>query len=91
MIRIGINGFGRIGKLMSRIAIDNPLLKLVSINHPTLTQDKFFKLLKYDSVHGKFVRNESFLAETNIHNHEKPVDIHWNRSGGTEVRYVLFE
>jgi len=77
MIRIGINGFGRIGKLASRIMLQHPTFKLVSINHPSLTRDDFLKLLKYDSVHGKFSKNERFSNRINIHNNKKPEDIQW--------------
>jgi glyceraldehyde 3-phosphate dehydrogenase len=77
MINVAINGFGRIGKLASRMMLEHPSFKLVSINHPSLTRDDFLKLLKYDSVHGIFVKNETFVSETNLHNSKKPEDIHW--------------
>ena len=77
MIRIGINGFGRIGKLMSRITLNNPSFKLVSINHPTMTQAHFSKLLKYDSVHRQFYKNQTVLSGVNIHNYKQPSDIPW--------------
>lgn len=52
-IRLAINGFGRIGRLVARIAATNPDVHLVAINDiadaPTLAH-----LLKYDSVHGAF-------------------------------------
>src|SRR5438876_1979769 len=51
-IRIGINGFGRIGRNVLRASLGDPALEFVAINDltdaPTLAQ-----LLKYDSVHGK--------------------------------------
>ena len=77
MIHVGINGFGRIGKLASRMMMQHPMFKLVSVNHPSLTRDDFLKLLKYDSVHGKFTRSDRFTNRTNIHNSKKPEDIHW--------------
>ncbi len=52
VIRIGINGFGRIGRNVLRASLGDPALEFVAINDltdaPTLAQ-----LLKYDSVHGK--------------------------------------
>ena len=77
MIHVGINGFGRIGKLASRMMLQHPSFKLVSINHPTLTRDDFLKMLKYDSVHGRYSRNDRFANKTNIHNNKKPKDIQW--------------
>lgn len=51
--RIAINGFGRIGRLVFRIAAKNPSLEIVGINDLTDAQT-LAHLLKYDSVHGKF-------------------------------------
>ncbi|MFP4071332.1 MAG: type I glyceraldehyde-3-phosphate dehydrogenase [Desulfovibrionales bacterium] len=52
-VRIGINGFGRIGKYMARLLADEPDMELVVVNaradNPTLAH-----LMKYDSVHGRF-------------------------------------
>jgi glyceraldehyde 3-phosphate dehydrogenase len=52
-IRVGINGFGRIGRLVLRRLLENPAVEVVGINDltdvPTLVH-----LFKYDSVHGRF-------------------------------------
>jgi len=54
-IRIGINGFGRIGRLVFRVAWEDPAVEVVSVND--LTDPKTLAhLLKYDSVHGRFDR-----------------------------------
>jgi glyceraldehyde 3-phosphate dehydrogenase len=53
MIRIGINGFGRIGRISFRIACENENVEVVAIND-LLKLDQLAYLLKYDSVHGKF-------------------------------------
>lgn len=53
MIRIAINGFGRIGRVFTRAILDNDAIELVAIND--LTNAKTLAhLLKYDSVHGHF-------------------------------------
>ena len=53
MIKIGINGFGRIGRLVTRAILENPKkAELVAINNPELSLDYLIYLLKYDSVHG---------------------------------------
>ena len=77
MINVGINGFGRIGKLAARMMLDHPSFKVVSVNHPTVTRDDFLKLLKYDSVHGRYSVNDRFVNMVNIHNNREPEDIHW--------------
>tara|TARA_B110000908_G_C10244913_1_gene448259 strand:- start:1234 stop:2214 length:981 start_codon:yes stop_codon:yes gene_type:complete len=78
MINIGINGFGRIGKLLSRIIINDPRLRLVSINHPTITRDDYLHLLSYDTVHplaDSFDINKA--QSVTIHNSSSPSDILW--------------
>ena len=52
-ITIGINGFGRIGRLACRVALANPNVEVVAIND--LVDTKYMAyLLKYDSSHGTF-------------------------------------
>jgi glyceraldehyde 3-phosphate dehydrogenase len=53
-VQIGINGFGRIGRLVFRAAMANPDTTVVAINDPFMTLDYMCYLLKYDSVHGKY-------------------------------------
>lgn len=50
--RIGINGFGRIGRAVYRIAVDHPEIEVVAINDLT-DSETLAHLLKYDSVHGR--------------------------------------
>ncbi len=52
-IKIGINGFGRIGRLVFRVLVDNPAVEIVKIND--LTDNRTLAaLLKFDTAHGKF-------------------------------------
>ena len=54
-IKIGINGFGRIGRLVFRAAITNPdLYDVVGINDPFIDPDYMVYMVKYDSIHGRF-------------------------------------
>lgn len=53
-VKIGINGFGRIGRLVFRIATQNPEIEVVGINDPFLDPDYMAYMLKYDTVHGRF-------------------------------------
>ncbi len=52
-IKIGINGFGRIGRLVFRAAANNPNIEIVGIND-LVPSDNLAYLLKYDSTHGRF-------------------------------------
>ncbi|MBR9757766.1 MAG: type I glyceraldehyde-3-phosphate dehydrogenase [Algicola sp.] len=53
ILKLGINGFGRIGRLVFRATINRPDVEVVAIND-LLDVDHLAYLLKYDSVHGKF-------------------------------------
>eukprot|EP00660_Eupelagonema_oceanica_P000444 gene444-1520_t len=53
-ISIGINGFGRIGRLVLRAALKNPEASVVAINDPFITVDYMVYMFKYDSVHGRY-------------------------------------
>jgi len=51
---LGINGFGRIGRLVLRAAMDNPNVTVVAVNDPFLNPEYAAYQFKYDSVHGIF-------------------------------------
>ena len=52
-MKVGINGFGRIGRLVFRAAINNPKVEVVGIND-LIDVDYMAYMLKYDSTHGRF-------------------------------------
>ncbi len=52
--RIGINGFGRIGRLVARLAANDPNIELVAVND-LVPADNLAYLLKYDTMHGRFL------------------------------------
>ena len=52
-IKIGINGFGRIGRLVMRVAAENPEVAIVHINDPAGDAETLAHLLHFDSVHGR--------------------------------------
>merc|ERR1712232_1228787 len=53
-IKIGINGFGRIGRLVSRVAAGRDDMTVVAVNDPFLDADYMRYLFKHDSVHGTY-------------------------------------
>lgn len=53
-VKMGINGFGRIGRLVFRAACTNPNVKVLGINDPFIDLDYMVYMLRYDSVHGRF-------------------------------------
>ncbi len=64
-LKIGINGFGRIGRSLTRVVQSNPAIKLVAINDLANTKN-LVHLLKYDTVHGRFPQNVEFIDEGSI-------------------------
>lgn len=53
-VKVGINGFGRIGRLVFRAAITNPDVQIKGINDPFIDLEYLKYMLTYDTVHGKF-------------------------------------
>ncbi len=54
MIKVGINGFGRIGRLVLRASMNNKAVQVVGINDPFTDLEYMAYMLKYDTVHGRF-------------------------------------
>ncbi len=63
-IKIGINGFGRIGRLALRAAWDWPEFEFVQINDPAADAATHAHLLNFDSVHGRWSHEASAAGST---------------------------
>lgn len=93
-IRIGINGFGRIGNLSFQAALNKKEVEVVAINDPFITADYMAYMVKYDTVHGKFEGEVSATENTlivngkeiKVYNEMDPKNIPWGKDG---VDYVL--
>jgi glyceraldehyde 3-phosphate dehydrogenase len=92
-IKVGINGFGRIGRLVFRAAVrDFPDIEVVGIND-LLEPDYLAYMLQYDSVHGRFKGDVSVDGNTLIVNGKKirvsavkdPAELKWNEVGADIV------
>lgn len=85
-IKVGINGFGRIGRLALRAAFDNPALTFVHINDPAADAATHAHLLNFDSVHGRWSHEASADGNDIVINghrislsHQKAIsDIDWS-------------
>jgi len=92
MIKIGINGFGRIGRLAFRIAAERENVQVVGIND-LLDVDYLAYMLKYDSVHGRFngtveVKDGKLVVngnEVRISAERNPEDLKWDEIGAEYV------
>jgi glyceraldehyde 3-phosphate dehydrogenase len=60
MVKVAVNGFGRIGRLVFRFAWEDPTLELVHLNDLHFCESAAY-LLKYDSVHGIWDRDVKVL------------------------------
>lgn len=70
MINVAINGFGRIGRRVFRLLINNPNIQVVAIND--LADGKTLgHLLKYDSIHGVLLNNISSDSQNIVFNGKK--------------------
>jgi len=93
-VKVGINGFGRIGKLVFQAALEKGEVDVVAVNDPFITADYMAYMLKFDTVHGKFngqVRGEGnklYVNDkvVNVYNEMDPHNIPWGAEG---VEYVL--
>ena len=67
MISIAINGFGRIGRRVFRLALENPSIEIVAIND-IADAYTLSHLLKYDSIHGVLKNDVSYLKNAIVVN-----------------------
>lgn len=90
---IAINGFGRIGRMVLRCALNDPGVKVVAINAPSISTDYVCYVIKYDSVHGKYHGQVShngndILVDGNIIKHVQerdPSKIDWKSLGADYI------
>jgi glyceraldehyde 3-phosphate dehydrogenase len=65
-IRVGINGFGRMGRLSMRVAWEMPEIEIVRVNDPAGDAATLAHLLNYDSVHGRWTHDATTAGDTMI-------------------------
>ncbi|KAK8363279.1 hypothetical protein V6Z12_A03G151800 [Gossypium hirsutum] len=75
-IKIGINGFGRIGRLVARVALQRNDVELVAVNDPFISTDYMTYMFKYDSVHGQWKHHDLKVKDSKtLLFGEKPVTV----------------
>lgn len=92
-VLVGINGFGRIGRLVFRACLARTDIRVVAINDPFIELDYMKYLLCYDSTHGKFhgdvhVEDGKLFVNghaVNVYNTKNPSEIPWKASGAEYV------
>ncbi|WP_286862213.1 type I glyceraldehyde-3-phosphate dehydrogenase, partial [Sphingobacterium sp. UBA7625] len=91
-MKIGINGFGRIGRLAFRAAINRPEIEIVGIND-LVEPDYMAYMLKYDSTHGKFdgtveVKDGNLVVNgktIRVTAEKDPANLKWNEVGAEVI------
>lgn len=94
-IKIGINGFGRIGRLVMRAAANKPNIQIVAINDPFIPVDYMEYMYKYDTVHGRASETVSHDASSGhlivggnkikVFGERDPSNIKWGDAGADYV------
>ncbi|HZJ80970.1 MAG TPA: glyceraldehyde 3-phosphate dehydrogenase NAD-binding domain-containing protein, partial [Dysgonamonadaceae bacterium] len=92
MIKVGINGFGRIGRMVFRASQANDNVQVVGIND-LLDVDYLAYMLKYDTVHGKFDGTVEVIdgklivngKEVRVTAERNPADLKWDAVGAEYV------
>jgi len=92
MINVGINGFGRIGRIAFRVAMTRKNIRVVAIND-LLDVDYLAYLLKHDSVHGRFqgeveVKDGKLIVNGNeirVTAERNPAELKWDEAGATHI------
>jgi len=92
-VKVGINGFGRIGRLVCRAAFEHPNIEVVAVNDPFIDLEYMVYMFKYDSTHGLFKGTVSHADGKLVINgkpiavsmERNPQDIKWGAAGADYV------
>lgn len=92
-LRLGINGFGRIGRMVLRCAVERDDIEVVAVNDPFIAPEYMVYQFKYDSSQGRFKGDVSTDGQTlnvngakiAVHQERNPADIKWSEQ---KVDYV---
>jgi len=92
-IKVGINGFGRIGRIVLRNALQNKEIEVVAVNDPFIDLKYMAYMFKYDSTHGRFkgsveVKDEKLVVEGHsitVFGERDPANIKWSSVGAEYI------
>ena len=93
MIKVGINGFGRIGRLVMRSSLERENVDVVAINDPFIDLEYMRYMLQYDTIHGKLNKEIEVLEDgllidgkkVLVYNCKEPSEIPWKDAGAEYV------
>lgn len=92
-VKVGINGFGRIGRIVFRNAVELDTVQVVAVNDPFIEPKYAAYMLKYDSTHGQFkgtieVKEDGLVVngkEIKFYTKRDPAEIPWSETGAYYV------
>uniref|UniRef100_A0AAQ6A1P4 Glyceraldehyde-3-phosphate dehydrogenase n=1 Tax=Amphiprion ocellaris TaxID=80972 RepID=A0AAQ6A1P4_AMPOC len=93
MVKVGINGFGRIGRLVTRAAFTSKKVQIVAINDPFIDLEYMVYMFKYDSTHGRFkgevkIEGDKLVIDgqkITVFHERDPANIKWGEAGAQYV------
>ncbi|KAA8498450.1 Glyceraldehyde-3-phosphate dehydrogenase, cytosolic [Porphyridium purpureum] len=93
MVKVGINGFGRIGRLVLRASLEKGTVTVVAVNDPFISLEYMAYMFKYDSVHGVYkgsveIKDGKLVVDGNpisVHGCRDPSEIPWGADGADYV------
>jgi len=91
--KVGINGFGRIGRLVFRASVERDDIEVVAINDPFIDLEYMKYMLTYDSIHGKFegdveIKGDKLVVngkEISVYASKEPSEIPWSEAGAEYI------
>ena len=93
-VKLGINGFGRIGRLVMRASLERGNVDVLAVNDPFIDLEYMRYMLTYDTIHGKLDADISIQGSDlvvngktiKVFNYKDPAEIPWKDAG---VEYVV--
>lgn len=93
MVKIGINGFGRIGRLVMRASLEHQEVEVVAVNDPFIDLEYMVYMFKFDSTHGRFKGEVNSVngklvingKEISVYALRNPAEIPWGSDGAEYV------
>ncbi|CAB9499371.1 Glyceraldehyde-3-phosphate dehydrogenase A, chloroplastic (Fragment) [Seminavis robusta] len=74
-VNIGINGFGRIGRLVMRAAQNDPMVNIVAVNDPFIPVEYMEYMLEFDTTHGRFPGSVNMVDDKTLNIAGKPMTV----------------
>ncbi|KAG8908941.1 hypothetical protein FRB99_000044 [Tulasnella sp. 403] len=92
-VKVGINGFGRIGRIVLRNALNNDQVEVTAVNDPFIDLEYMVYMFKYDSTHGRFKGDVSTKdgklivngKAISVYSERDPANIPWSAAGAQYI------